>query len=137
MNNNKPYDLKERTFLFAKEVFLFMKSIRDTRLNSVLSVQLIRSATSVGANFEEASESFTKKDFRYKASIAKKEAKESNYWLRLLMDTGCVHSDDMSMCHALIQESKELVKILDCMLRRWGRLFFFWYLKFGIFLDRG
>ena len=118
MNNEKPFDLKERTFLFAKAVLRFANNIKYNQTISILIDQRIRAATSVGANFEEASESFTRKEFIYKAAIAKKEAKESNYWLRLLKESELVQFREPLKLDELIQESKELVKILNSMIIR-------------------
>lgn len=96
-----------------------MKTIKTTQSSTVIIEQLLRSASSVGANFEEASESFTRKEFAYKAAVAKKETKESNYWLRLLVDCEFVEQKDVSDCNYLIDESKELVLILNSMLKKY------------------
>ena len=83
----KYYDLEERTFQFAKNVRLFIKSLIKTAGNIEDMKQVIRSSGSIGANYIEANESLSKKDFVYRIKISRKEAKESIYWLRLLKET--------------------------------------------------
>lgn len=83
----KKYDLEERTFLFASKVRVFTKKLRRTIENMEDIKQLIRSSGSVGANYIEANESLSKKDFLMRIKICRKEAKETNYFLRLI-DTG-------------------------------------------------
>ena len=81
--NNKPaYDLEERTFQFAKAVRLFVKMLPKTTANSEDGKQVVKSSGSVGANYREANESLSKKDFLMRIKISRKEAKESSYWLR-------------------------------------------------------
>src|SRR3970040_1833381 len=80
-----PYNIQERTFEFAVQVVLFCrKAAKEHATPRVLARQLLRSATSVGANMEEADGAQTKPDFRTKVTTAKKEAKETVYWLGLL-----------------------------------------------------
>jgi len=81
---SKTVDLEERTFAFAKRVREFVKRLSKTIGNVEDSRQLIRSSGSVGANYIEANESFSKKDFVLRIKICRKEAKESRYWLRLI-----------------------------------------------------
>jgi len=80
----KRFDLEERTFAFAKRVCEFVKRLSKTIGNVEDSRQLVRSSGSVGANYIEANESFSKKDFVLRIKICRKEAKESRYWLRLI-----------------------------------------------------
>ena len=82
-NNDKKYDLEERTFLFTKRVIEYVKKLPKGLPYSEISKQLVRSAGSVGANYIEANESLSKKDFIMRVKISKKEAKESLYWLKL------------------------------------------------------
>ena len=77
--NAKPYDLAERTFLFAKEVREFAHAYPKNHMKSSDIQQLIRSSGSVGANYIEANEALGKKDFRMRIKISRKEAKESEY----------------------------------------------------------
>ena len=110
------YDLEERTFQYAKDVAIFLKKIPKTSANIEYSKQVIRSSASVGANYIEANESLSKKDFAMRIKICRKEAKESSYWLRLLVET---NSDDHSMIgDKLIRESDELKKIFSAIIEK-------------------
>jgi four helix bundle protein len=112
----RPYDLAERTFLFAREVRRFVKALPRSESNLVDVPQLLRSSGSVGANYLEASDPLGKKDFRMRLRIARKETKESIYWLRLL-DLG--HDPTTCALHAeLLQEASELLRILSAILRK-------------------
>jgi four helix bundle protein len=82
--NTKQYDLEERTLEFSKRVINFCKGLPRTVINDEIGKQLIRAATSVGANYIEANESLSKKDFLVRIKICRKEAKETGYWLKLL-----------------------------------------------------
>ncbi|MDP3358707.1 MAG: four helix bundle protein [Lutibacter sp.] len=113
---NKTYDLEERTFQFAKEVRLFIKSLEKTIANFEDAKQVVRSSGSIGANYIEASESLSKKDFYYRIKISRKEAKESIYWLRLINETN-KHSNEISV-EKLIQESTELKKIFSAIIEK-------------------
>lgn len=109
ISNNKPYDLEERTFLFAKDVRLFVKTLDKTIANIEDSKQVIRSSGSVAANYIEANEAFSKKDFVFRAKISRKEAKESVLWLRLINETNKISNKKVVI--DLIQEANELKKI--------------------------
>lgn len=85
--NGKVYDLEERTYRFAKNVALFCKKLPRTPSNIEYTRQGIRSSGSTGANYIEANESLSKKDFMMRIKICRKESKESAYWLRLIIDT--------------------------------------------------
>ena len=80
----KHYDLEDRTLQFAREVFKFINGVSKTLPNIEVGKQLARSAGSVGANYIEANESISKKDFILRIKICRKEAKETRYWLMLL-----------------------------------------------------
>ncbi|MFH1709116.1 MAG: four helix bundle protein [Planctomycetota bacterium] len=119
MNNQSPrkvFDLEDRTFDFAMDVRKLTKKLPPTLANRRDSSQLIDSSGSVGANYREANESFSKKDFVHRAKICRKEAKESHYWLRLL-DTG----DDTALDKdrmALVKESHELTCIFGAIITK-------------------
>ena len=81
------YDLEERTTEFSKSVIVFTKSIKPTYLNKNIIHQLLKSSTSVGANYMEANGASSKKDFRNKIYICKKEIQETKYWIKLLSET--------------------------------------------------
>jgi four helix bundle protein len=117
IQNLKPvYDLEERTFQFAKNVRLFVKSLSKNIANIEDGKQLIKSSGSVGANYIEANESLGKKDFMMRVKISRKEAKESTYWLRLINKTNSL--DNASDVNRLIQEANELKKILSSILEK-------------------
>ncbi|MFA7209736.1 MAG: four helix bundle protein [Parcubacteria group bacterium] len=78
------YDLEERTKKFSKEIIKFLVRINRSKLNENIISQLIRSATSVGANYCEANGASSKKDFKNKIFICRKEIQETKYWLELL-----------------------------------------------------
>jgi len=82
--NNKEYDLEERTAKFSEDLIEFVKTIKRDDINRNIIIQLVRAATSIGANYYEANASSSKKDFRNKIYICKKEANETKYWLRIL-----------------------------------------------------
>lgn len=85
-DRNKYYDLEERCFKFAKNVALYTQKLPFTTANMEYKKQVVRSSGSVGANYIEANESLSRKDFVLRAKICRKEAKESAYWLRLLSE---------------------------------------------------
>ena len=78
------YDLEERSAKFGEEIIKFLKGIPLNEINRPIIKQLIRSATSIGANYMEANAASSKKDFRNKISISRKEANESKHWFRML-----------------------------------------------------
>jgi four helix bundle protein len=82
--NPKRYDLEERTLHFAQRVREFVKKLPKILANVVDSRQLVNASGSVGANYIEANEALSKKDFVMRIKICRKEAKESRYWLRLV-----------------------------------------------------
>jgi len=116
VQNSKPYDLEERTFQFAKAVRIFVKSLPKTIANIDDGRQLVKASGSVGANYREANESLSKKDFLMRMKISRKEAKESAYWLRLIHETNDLeNSRDIQ---SLMQEAIELKKILSSIIEK-------------------
>ena len=112
-NSNIPvYDLEERTFQFAKNVRIWIKSLPKTIANVEDIKQLIRASGSVGANYIEANESLSKKDFVFRIRICKKEAKESGYWIRLILESNDNIAEEKNG-KLLLQESIELKKIFS------------------------
>lgn len=81
--DKKIYDLEGRTAKFGANIIKFVSRIPRTILNETIIIQLIRSATSIGANYCEADDAESRKDFRHKIGICKKEARETTYWLRM------------------------------------------------------
>ena len=110
IQNSKRYDLEDRTLNFAKRIIEFINKLPKTLTNIEISKQLVRSAGSVGANYIEANESLSKKDFAMRIKICRKEAKESRYWLRLVSCNNTKESEEEQK--NLIQEATELTKIL-------------------------
>jgi len=115
-NHKHPYDLEERTFQFAKSTRVFVKALSKTIINLEDCKQLIRASGSIGANYREANEALSKKDFMMRIKISRKEAKESAYWLRLISETDTVK--DSSEVLNLIQEATELKKILSAIIEK-------------------
>ena len=116
-SNNKPvYDLEERTYLFAKNVRQEMKKVKKYFFNEDDIRQLIRSSGSVGANYIEANESFSKKDFVHRIKICRKEAKESAYWLRWINDS--TYENNNENLKILYQEAVELKKIFSSIIEK-------------------
>ena len=117
IQNSKPaYDLEERTFQFAKAVRLFVKTLPKTIANIEDGKQLVKASGSVGANYREANEALSKKDFVMRIKISRKEAKESAYWLRLIKETNQLKNSEDAQ--SLIQEANELKKIFSSILEK-------------------
>ncbi len=115
--NSKPvYDLEERTFQFAKNVRIFLKTLPSTMANIEDGKQLIRSSGSIGANYREANEALSKKDFLMRVKISRKEAKESIYWLRLIYETNNLRNS--AEAKSILQEADELKKILSSIVEK-------------------
>ena len=114
-----PYNLEDRTLLFSKNIIVLCRRLSYGRINTNLVDQLVRSATSVGANYREANETDTKKDFRNRIRISKKEAKETIYWLKLLLDVNPGLKDDII---SLEIEATELMKILGSMYEKTNKV---------------
>lgn len=115
-SDKRQYDLEERTFAFAKAVRVFVKTLPRTVSNVEDVRQLVRSSGSVGANYREANEALSKKDFLMRIKIIRKEAKESLYWLRLIHETNGL--EDGNEAGRLIQEADELKRILSSIVEK-------------------
>lgn len=113
---NKPYDLEERTFQFAKAVALYCKKLPRTISDIEYCKQIIRSSGSVGANYIEANEALSKKDFVMRMKISRKEAKESIYWLRLLLEINDLTFREEGI--RLMNEAVELKKIFSSIIEK-------------------
>lgn len=114
----KRYDLEERTFAFAENVRVFVRELRRTITNMEDVKQVVRSSGSVGANYIEANEALSKKDFVLRIKICRKEAKESRMWLRLLDVNG--NAALRARRDALVQEAKELTHIFGAIVSKSG-----------------
>lgn len=108
--STQKFDLEERTALFGEAVIRLCRSIKQDHVSRPLLNQLVRSATSVGANYMEANGSSSKKDFRNKVHICKKEAQESQHWLRMLSVAAPQYTPELRV---LWQECHELVLIFQ------------------------
>jgi four helix bundle protein len=115
---HKQYDLEERTLRFAGQINALVNGLPRTNSNLENGKQLIRSAGSVGANYIEANEALSKKDFIMRVKIARKEAKESRFWLNLIIP----QADILPIKTALINEATELIKIFSSILLKCGVL---------------
>lgn len=104
------YDLEERTALFSESIIDFIKTIKKDEIYSPIIQQLIRSATSIGANYYEANQASSKKDFKNKIYLCKKEANETKYWLRILAKA---YSEEKENCRKLWKEAQELTLIFS------------------------
>jgi len=109
------FDLAERTAVFGEEVILFCKVIRCEAVITPLIRQLVRSATSIGANYVEADEAGSKKEFAYRISVCRREARETLYWLRMIV---AAKPELKEQARELWREAKELVLILAAIHRK-------------------
>ena len=115
--NSKPvYDLEERTFQFAKAVRLFVKTLPNSIAIIEDGKQLVRASGSVGANYREANESLSKKDFLMRIKISRKESKESAYWIRLINETNSLKNANEAL--SLEKEANELKKIFSSIIEK-------------------
>lgn len=105
--------IQQKSFAFAIRVVNAYKYLTEQKKEFVLSKQLLRSGTSIGANVEEASGAQSRKDFIAKISIAYKEARETKYWLNLLTATSYL---DEKLSKSLLEDTEELCKILSSIL---------------------
>jgi four helix bundle protein len=103
-----PSDLKKRTKQFALETIRLVDSIPSNRIGDIIGRQLLRSGTSVGANYRSACRARSKADFISKMGIVEEEADESMYWLELLEDSGLVEAPKL---HNLRDEANAIVSI--------------------------
>ena len=112
---NKIYDLEERTYLFAKDVYSICKIIKTQYISFEYINQVIRASASIGANYIEANESLSKKDFSYRIKICRKEAKESAFWLKLLYES---NDKKVEKLKELFNEAIELKKIFSSIVEK-------------------
>jgi four helix bundle protein len=109
-----PYDIRERAFQFAVRVVNFVRALPRDATAQALGQQLLRAATSVGANIEEADGASTAKDRTYKRVLSRKECREARYWLRLIRACAL----DNEEARALQQETEELIRILSALIAK-------------------
>ncbi|MBK8504862.1 MAG: four helix bundle protein [Saprospiraceae bacterium] len=116
---DKKYDLEERTFEFAVEVRRFVIRLPKNAANYEDGKQVIRSSGSIGANYIEANEKLGEKDFLHRLRIARKEAKETSYWLNIIKNVGD-YSEESEVA-LLVRESEQLRKILSSIISKHGK----------------
>ena len=109
MNDGKDNIILQKSYTFALEVIKLYKTLVDKK-EFVLSKQILRSGTSIGANIHEAVASESKKDFVHKLGIAVKEARETSYWLNLLKDSDYITNDEFNR---LNNSCDEIIRILN------------------------
>jgi four helix bundle protein len=107
MVNDQPNIIVDKSYAFALESVKLYRYMTEQQNEFVLSKQFLRSATSVGANVEEAQAAQSKKDFISKMAISSKEARESKYWLRLMRDANYIHNE-----HPLLTDIESIINIL-------------------------
>ena len=113
--SEQQFDLEERTALFGEGVIKFARKLEKSPVNTPLISQVVRAGTSIGANYCEADEAVTKKEFKYRIGICKKEAKETKHWLRMIATA----SEDLKTeARTLWQEAKELHLIFAAIYRK-------------------
>ncbi len=110
MNQSSQYNLEERTAKFGENIIILCKSIRQDVISKPIINQLVRSATSIGANYMEANGASSKKDFGNKIFISKKECQETKHWLRMLAQ--CL-PDNKNKLRELWTECQELTLIFQ------------------------
>ena len=116
MSNSGKYNLEARTFDFSNRLRALIQLLPKNQVNYQLCNQVFRSGTSIGANYREANETVTKKDFKFRIRISKKESKETIYWLNLLFEA---NPSFRHRIKPLYQEATELMKIFAVILRNY------------------
>jgi four helix bundle protein len=111
---NRPNPLREKSYLFALHIVQCARNLMSEKKEYVLSKQLLKSGTSIGANVEEGLSAPSKKDFVNKLSISLKEARETEYWLRLLRDSSLLSSETLL---PLMKEIDELIALLTSIIK--------------------
>lgn len=104
------YDLEKRVILFNKQLILYLKNMYTNDINKNIVNQVLRSSTSIGANYCEANGASSKRDFANKIYICKKESKETAYWLELLLEITTTSRDKLEI---LLKESHEIAAIFN------------------------
>lgn len=110
LNNKKKYDLEERTAKFGERIIQFANKIPKNVVTLPIISQLVRAGTSIGSNYCEADGAESRKDFKHKMGIAKKESKETKYWLRMVRTVAPELKDES---RELWQEAQEFTLIFS------------------------
>ena len=106
---NTPYPTAEKSYAFALRIIKLGRFLREEKAEYVMSKQVLRSGTSIGAKVEEALGGHSRKDFKHKLTISYKEARETHYWLRLLRDSCFIEGDS---AESLLADCDALLKII-------------------------
>lgn len=110
------YDLIERCTKYSIETINFSKNIKRDIISTPIISQLIRSVTSVGANYSEANDSYSKKDMIHRVYIVRKELKESKYWFNVVESQ--INSEYIQQLDSLKKETDELIKIFSTIIKK-------------------
>ena len=111
--------IQERALEYGVRILKFADKLPKTIAGNILAKQLIRSGTSIGANMEEADGAASKADFINKVAIARKEAKETRYWLQLILKAEMINNQNsIKELNTLLQEAHELMKILSSIINK-------------------
>lgn len=113
-SEKKVFDIRERTFKFGVEIINVVNSLSKTTAGFAVGNQIIRSGTSVGANVEEAQNSSSRKEFIHGLTIALKEARETEYWLKIIKETGLTSLN----LERILVEIIEIIKILTTIVKK-------------------
>lgn len=112
---NKRYDLRERTARFGQDIITFAKMVPESSVTRPLISQLVRAGTSVGANYCEADDASTKKDFFYKIGTCRRESKESKHWIRMIITAVPALANN---AEPILAEAQELNLIFSAIINR-------------------
>lgn len=115
LERKQKFDLEERTAKFGENIIIMAKGFERNTINTVLIRQIIRSATSIGANYMEADSAESKKDFKHKIGICRKESKETLHWLRMLASANSNKKEDLKQYW---KEGRELLLIFSAIFNK-------------------
>lgn len=113
---SREYDIHDRIYRFIVRVIILVNKLPKTPSNLVVISQILRSATSMGANDQEADGTITKKDFVHRYTIVRKESKETNFWLRLISDTNSTAIRNEAL--ETLSEGKEIAAIISAIINK-------------------
>lgn len=112
--SNDENPIRDKSYAFALRIIKLSRLLSDDQKEYVLSRQIIKSGTSIGANIREALQAQSKKDFINKLSISLKEAHETDYWINLLRDSGYISKSEST---SLLNECNELISLLTSIIK--------------------
>jgi len=110
----KIFDIKERSFWFGVEIVKLVADLPKNTAGFAVGGQIVRSGTSIGANIEEAQNAPTKKEFIHGMTISLREARETEFWLRIIIESDLIGKEKIDN---LIEENKEIIKILTAIVK--------------------